>query len=729
MGIRNTRKNRDRFSMKSRLLGEYNMKRLLIILITVMLFACGEKKVEKTQVIISNVVNAPKEIEAKEDILIIPQKLRSKKSHKHGGGILEYTDSRGHRLILPLKQTDVKIDIDSGLAYTTVTQRFTNDTVYNLEAIYKFPLPYNAAITDMELRIGEKIVKSEVKEKQEAKRTYEQAKKAGKKTALLEQERENIFTTSVANFAANETVDITISYMQELNYKKGLYELNFPMVIGQRFIPYTLTTDKLGNIQQHTTVKDANRLNPPLLPKNVKRKHFLSLEVNIDGLDIEKIESNTHDINISNKGDKKQRITLAKGSTIPNSDFNIKIHLKSETTPVVSVLKSQKDGHIYSMLSVFPPKKIQKIIIPPRDVVFVIDTSGSMSGESIGQAKAGLTKCLEMLRPQDRFNIVRYSDDYSSFAPTFRDANGIKLNDAKSYIRELRSGGGTMLKPTLEYVFDMKPKAESIPIIILLTDGDVGNEDSLIKLVKNRLENRRLFTFGIGSAPNEILMKKIAEIGRGESRVIHSHEDISDVMTDFFESIESPILVDIELIWKDKAGKVINMETYPKKCSDLFNGKPIVAFTKSTIEVVILEVRGILNNKKVLYKFDIENSHRNIPTIDKMFGRMKIDNLSYKMIFEDNHNTFDELKKELIEVALNHQLISSFTSRVAVEYTEVEKNDKNGNLVKVLVPVELPKGWQRESFDTATNDAEKVAIGLFLLLAAFILNLVFIRKR
>ncbi len=593
------------------------------------------------------------------------------------------------KLFLPLKKTDVHLEITGGIVSAHVTQIFTNDTKHPLEAVYVFPLPSEATVTGMELRIGERIIKSVVKEREEAKKVYNQAKREGKKTALLEQERPNIFTTSVANFLPNETVEIRLSYMETIEYKKGVYSINFPMVVGQRYVPFG--------------VPDAKRINPPLLHPNIDSEHFLSLNADIKGIPVREIISNTHAINIEENESESQnyRISLANKVTIPDSDFNMKIYLAEKSTPQISVLSSRDDDVCYGLITVFPPTEKSETVSMSKDVIFLIDTSGSMSGESISQAKAGLKHCLKMLRPEDNFTIVRFSSGYSYFSPAMRKAESSAISAAKTYIDGLRADGGTNMQQALEYVLKIPKDQESMKIIVFLTDGDVGNENSLMRLLSQQLSDTRLFTFGIGSAPNEYLMRKMAEIGRGQSRFIHSHEDIGEVMADFFKTLETPVLTDINITWSASDGKAAadDIAYYPNPCPDIFHERPLQVFARYPYGFKgTMVISGLLGQENADYEYPLSDLTKsdNYPAIDKMFGRERIDELMYKMIRTNSGTEKENLKKEVIITALTHQLVSKFTSRVAVEERIDKKPD--GSLVTVKVPASLPKGWNPSKF-------------------------------
>jgi len=346
--------------------------------------------------------------------------------------------------------------------------------------------------------------------------------------------------------------------------------------------------------------------------------------------------------------------------------------------------------------------------VPARDVVFLIDTSGSMDGESIGQAKSGLKRCLGMLRPEDRFTIVRFASDFSWSTPDLRFATEDRLLSSTEYVESLVAEGGTEMQNALEYVLDLLADSERIPMIVFLTDGCIGDEDALMALLAKKLRRGRLFTFGIGSAPNAFLMHKMAEIGRGESRFIRSHEDVGWVMADFFETLASPVLTDVQLLWLDEAGQVVHGgECYPDPCPDIFAGRPIQVVGAFPGMVSGVEIRGMLMGETQIYRETFPPSTEEHPSVARLFGGQRVDELMYRMLRPETPEEKIDLKRDALMTALAYQLVTPLTSRVAVE--EVVSRAPDGSLLSVRVPVAPPKGWNMFQ-STATQD---VALALF----------------
>ncbi len=663
------------------------------------------------------------------------------------GVMCAWTTNGSRRIFLPLKMTDVQLEMDSGIVTATVRQRFVNDTDLPLEAMYIFPLPPGAAVTDMQMQVGDRLIRSVVQEKAEAKRTYEAAKAAGKKTALLAASRPNIFETSLANFMPGETVEIIISYSEVAELRRGLYDITFPMVVGERYYPVP-QPDKTGAIS-NAVANDAIHVNPPVMSPAIDSGHRLSLSLDIYGVPVERISSNTHRIDVTPvvSTPHGRRVVLADVVTVPNSEFNVQIMVKESAELESTFLATEHSGQLHGLLTVFPPVEKQgaggeevesgqlgvesgeagggglenegDFDAPARDVVFLVDTSGSMDGESIGQAKSGLKRCLGMLRPEDRFTIVRFSGDYSWFTPDLRDATSDRIKSATEYVDSLVAGGGTEMQKALSYVLDLLAASDRMPMVVFLTDGCVGNEDSLMLLLARKLNRGRLFTFGIGSAPNAFLMQKIAEIGRGEARFIRSHEDVGRVMANFFETLATPVLTDVTVTWLDEGGNPVkDGECYPNPCPDIFAGRPLQIVGAFAGKVSGVEIRGLLNGERKCYREIFTPCEKQYPAVARLFGLQRIDELMFRMLQPESPEEKIDLKREALMTALTYQLVTRYTSRVAVE--EKVSRDPNGTLKSVRVPVAPAKGWNMFNA-TATNDLLLFLLGAVGLLVSGLL--------
>jgi len=346
---------------------------------------------------------------------------------------------------------DVAMSITGIINRVSVTQSFSNTTDHWQEGIYVFPLPENAAVDHMRLRIGERIIEGQIKEKQEAKKTYQHAKKQGKQAALTEQERPNIFTTSVANIAPHKTVKVEIEYQQIVHYDNGAFSLRFPMVVGPRYIPgkqriegfsgtgWALNTDE---------VADAARITPPVMQPGNKRKNKVTIKIDLDaGLVLEKIVSPYHEIEIDKQAGHYQ-IHLKQESTLANRDFELIWQPHPSVAPKAALFTEERNGDTYAMIMMVPPD-VEKAKTLNREIIYVIDTSGSMGGQSIIQARAALELALTRLKSGDRFNVIQFNSHTSKLFNQSELVTPASLQRALNYVYSLSAGGGTEMVTAL----------------------------------------------------------------------------------------------------------------------------------------------------------------------------------------------------------------------------------------------------------------------------------------
>lgn len=439
-----------------------------------------------------------------------------------GEGSLLYHSSTSQEETVPLVHTDVALDVRGLVAAATVTQQYVNSSSDPIEAIYVFPLPPDAAVYDMEIRIGNRVIHSVVREREEAKRTYEAAKSQGKRAALVEEERPNIFTASVANILPGDRIDVRLRYVEPLKWEDGRVRLVFPMVVGPRYIP---GTDAIGHSgtgwsPDTTRVPDASCITPPVYlgaASGTRPGHDISLRVDLDaGFQTASVNSVSHEIKVSRLSNGRQRVELVTGSTLPNRDFVLEI-AQAKTTRLATALflsPSGSSGDTEFMLAAYPPT-----VAPgrrmPVEMLYMIDVSGSMEGTSIEQARAALLQALDRLSPEDHFGILAFSSGYQEFSPEPMPATGANVAAARQYVQALQAGGGTEMLPALIHLMQKPQTPGYLRHIVLLTDGDLGNEEEIFTAMRQELGNARLYTVAIGSAPNFFLATKMAQFGRG----------------------------------------------------------------------------------------------------------------------------------------------------------------------------------------------------------------------
>lgn len=644
-----------------------------------------------------------------------------------GHGTLLFKHAKQYRKAAQLN-IDVVMNITGMINRIIVTQSFSNTTDVWQEGIYVFPLPENAAVDHLRLRIGERIIEGQVKEKQEAKKIYQQAKKLGKQAALTEQERPNIFTTSVANIGPHETVKVEIEYQQIVDYDNDAFSLRFPMVVGPRYIPGKQRIEGFagtGWALNTGQVPDAARITPPVLPSGSQRKNKVFLKINLDaGLTMEKIYSPYHDIEVDKQAGHYQ-ILLKQESTLANRDFELIWQPYASDVPKAALFTEEMNGYTYALIMMVPPT-VEKTESLSKEIIYVIDTSGSMGGQSIVQARAALELALTRLKPGDRFNVIQFNSFTSKLFNHAKSVNPTTLGQALNYIRGLEAGGGTEMATALHAALANQLNDNSLRQIIFMTDGSIGNEQALFEIIQNELGRSRLFTVGIGSAPNSHFMGRAANFGRGTHTHIGKLDEVQTRMQNLFEKIENPILKDITIDWGqiNSTAKNIapNIESWPQKINDLYRGEPLLITAKAEQLPNEINISGDVAKDNWSSKLTL-NGGQTRQGISTLWARNKI----AALMEQKRDNEFESIKQLIIDTALEHHLVSKFTSLVAVDVTPVRPLDKN--LGSHAIPTHLPAGWDHNKVfgqpfpATATNARPNFIIGILLILFTSILVL------
>ena len=477
--------------------------------------------------------------------------------------------------LAPTLDTDVHIQITGMIARATVRQKFHNNSADWQEGIYVFPLPENAAVDQLRMHIGDRIIEGQIREKQQARKEYQQAKIAGKRASLVEQERPNIFTTSVANIGPDENIMIEITYQQPVRYQNKIFSLRFPMVVAPRYIPgKTVVTGFEGTGWSLNTdqVTDASRITPAVLNpgQNLENEpehstiNPVNLRIDLDaGFLLSNIDSPYHPIDIGIPDKTQYSIQLQHSQVPANRDFVLDWKAEPGNTPKAALFTEEKDADIYSMIMLLPPaSEISPVL--HREVIFVIDTSGSMSGPSIVQAKQALNLALNRLKPGDRFNIIQFNSYTDKLFRFPQSLSHHALRQAHQYVDSLKAQGGTEMAPALRAALlkqdnntaanNHKDRNYDVRQVIFLTDGSIGNEDALFNIIQSQLGDSRLFTIGIGSAPNSHFMNRAAKFGRGTHTYIGNVSEIQSKMKILFSKLESPVLTNIHIQWPENNG-------------------------------------------------------------------------------------------------------------------------------------------------------------------------------
>ncbi len=631
------------------------------------------------------------------------------------GSLLLRTPQPGRYMPAPTVATDVNMRVSGMIARVRVSQRFDNPGNTWTEGIYVFPLPETAAVDRMRMHIGDRLVEGRIKEREEAKKIYHDAKQSGRRAALVEQERPNIFTTSVANIGPGDSVLVEIEYQQSLRYYDGEFGLRFPMVVGPRYVPgrTTLREESLTAFQGNgwsvdtDQVPDASRITPPVLHPAEGAINPVTLSIKLEaGFPLARVESASHAIDVEEDGAGTAQIGFVNGSERADRDFVLAWSPQIGDAPRAALFTEAVGDETYAMLMVMPPEAPPTRGLLRREVIFVIDTSGSMGGASIRQAKRALMFAIERLRDGDRFNVVEFNSSTRLLFSAPRPSSYLSRQQALNWVSALNAGGGTEMRAALEVALDQEAEIRGVRQVVFLTDGAVGNEAALFKLIHQRLGGSRLFTVGIGSAPNAHFMRSAAEFGRGTFTYIGSVSDVGEKMETLFQKLESPVMQGIQIRWPRHADGV---EVFPARLPDLYAGEPLVVTARLSRLNDAVEIEGTRASEIWRVRIPLAGGSDQAG-VGALFGRNKIASL---MQGKTRGADAAIVRRAVIDVALEHNLVSKYTSLVAVDVTPIRPD--NADPVTRAVPVNLPAGWEYEKvFGQAPGTATPASIHLLV---------------
>ncbi|HKG61652.1 MAG TPA: VIT and VWA domain-containing protein [Pyrinomonadaceae bacterium] len=609
-------------------------------------------------------------------------------------GALTAVDGKGKlKAVCPLKHTDVKAEISGFISRVVVTQHFENPFPEKIEAVYTFPLPQNAAVDDMTMIVGNRTVRGKILPREQAQAVYAAAKEDGQVASLLDQERPNIFTQSVANILPGEQVKITISYVETLSYVNGAYEFVFPMVVGPRYIPGAAKPESQGTgfAPDTTQVPDASRITPRAAPAGVRSGHDISLEVALDaGLIIDNIDSKTHPTDIQRPDAHSARLRLKNEETIPNKDFILRYDVAGQAIQDALLTHRSEKGGFFTVI-MQPPDRVTAQDVTPKELVFVLDTSGSMSGFPIEKAKETIKLALDGLYPSDTFNLITFAGDTRILFPQPVPATPANLGKAEAFLNASAGFGGTEMMKAIKAALEPSDDQSYVRIVCFMTDGYVGNDMEIISEVQKH-PNARVFSFGIGSSVNRFLLDKMAEAGRGEVEYVDLKDDGSAAARRFHERVRDPLLTDISIEWNN----LPVADVYPQRIPDLFSAKPLVIkgrYTAAGRGTIRLKgkMAGVDYVRDIAVEFPETMASHDV--LAPLWARARIDDLMGQDFNGAQSGTMRaDLKKTITQLGIEYRLMTQFTSFVAVEERVVTDRGKPR---RIDVPVEVPKGVQR----------------------------------
>jgi Ca-activated chloride channel family protein len=613
------------------------------------------------------------------------------------GALLFPSKEPGSFVEAPRLATDVLIDVNGPIIRTRVTQRFQNPSKGWVEGTYVFPLPENSAVDTLKMQIGDRFIEGEIKAREEARKIYEEAKAEGKKTALLEQQRPNIFTNQVANIGPGETIVVQIEYQSSVHQSGGEFSLRFPMVVAPRYNPdpivQTVDLDPKSGFAVNDPVPDRNKITAPVLdPAENAKINPVTLTVNLNaGFPLGTVTSPFHQTEMQTVDDMARKISLKNSSVPADKDFALSWNAAAGKTPNAGLFRETQNGKTYLLGFVTPPVEGAAAgTYPKREVVFVIDNSGSMAGPSIEQARESLALAISKLRPEDKFNVVRFDDTMEVHFPSLVQATPDNRENAIAFVRGLTADGGTEMLPALEAALGTQGPVEpgALRQVVFLTDGAIGNEAQLFAEISKNRGDARVFTVGIGSAPNTHFMTKAAEIGRGTFTLIGSEDQVAVRMGELFAKLENPVMTDIAVSFDGANAQDIT----PNPMPDLYRGEPVAltAQLDGATPAGKLQITGKTGNQPWRIEMDVAKASEG-KGIAKLWARRKIDDLEANAYAVNDAAALD---KQIEAVALANHLVSRVTSLVAVDVTP--SRPAGEPVVSTDLPLNLPEGWDFE---------------------------------
>ena len=619
----------------------------------------------------------------------------------------------------PSLKTDVVIRITGEVARTQVRQRFVNPADVWLEGVYVFPLPEGSAVDRLIMEVGDRRIAGRILPRKEAEAVYKQAAAEGRKASLLSSERPNVFVTSVANVGPGEAITVEIEYQDRALYRDGRFELRFPMTVAPRYTPGGGETPLVSAPQPtpaaQPTLQPIDHGPTHLLPDpndapgrdlfgpvrkpGGPRQNRLSLAVHLDaGLPLAEVESLYHAVTVEPESDSRRIVTLAEGSVPANRDFVLAWTPRTGAAPKASLFAEEVDDETYLAVTLVPPRlaggsaeagaagtgapTAGKVA---RELILIVDTSGSMQGPSLDQAKRALLLALDRLDADDRFDVIRFDSVTEALFDQPRPADPANLLKAAAYVASFRADGGTEMRPALDLALKQPKSAEHLRQIVFLTDGAVGNETELFATIAARLDDARLFTVGLGSAPNGYFMRKAAEVGRGSATFIGKPEQVAGRMELLFRQLEHPAVTDLAVRWPDNAAA----DALPDPLPDLYAGEPVVVAARLPVGIAgPVALTGRIAGQPWRAELTL-NPHDDVAAgIPALWAGRKVEALDDSLRAGAQP---DAVRQAIVQVALRHNLVTRHTSLVAVDVTPVRP--ETAPLAGGPMPTNLPKGW------------------------------------
>ncbi len=607
---------------------------------------------------------------------------------------------------LPLTSVQISARVADRLAHVTVKETFKNPYTDHLEAVYIFPLSGGCAVSSFEMKVGDRTIVGKVDERQAAREQYAEALQEGKRAALMEQERDDVFTVQVGNLPPGEEVTVTMTYSEKLAYfDNGTTEIRLPLVVAPRYIPgQALNRDNVGDGVELDTdiVPDASRITPPRLAQGVDPKTALNLTVELVGdQTIEDLSCSQHATRVGTSKD-GVKVSLSREDDLLDRDFVLRWRVATDSlqSNFLVYRHPENKDECYGMISLLPPKS-SDIASPPRDVIFVVDRSGSMQGVKMVSAARACSLLLATLGPKDRFAVQAFDNVcewMNQDGDRFIEADETGIEAGNKFLRGISSRGGTEMHRSMqEAISTMKARknqARRLPVIVVLTDGEVGNEAAILKHIQSELADSRVFTIGVDTAVNDGFLRRLASIGGGTATFVQPGAQLEDALSGVGREIGTPLVTGLTV--EDVNCGLDKKSVAPTKLSDLFEGRASSAFFRFSasklkdLKTAKVKVKGQFVDGQPFAE-EVVARIIDVPALAQLWAKSYVVDLEDKYRIASAHEQA-ALHKEIVEVAVAHSLLTKFTAFVVVDHAEIV--NAGGANRKIVQPVQMPAKWE-----------------------------------
>jgi Ca-activated chloride channel family protein len=592
---------------------------------------------------------------------------------------------------LPLIALDVDARVTGVMASIEIAQTFVNTTGTAIEATYIFPLPERAAVHRFRMEVAGRVIEGVVDERGAAREAYDQAIAAGHRAAITEQERSNVFTLRVGNLMPREHATVRLSLVGPLPVDDGEVTFRFPLVVAPRYIPGTaLGGDQagLGTAEDTSLVPDASRISPPVLLPGVAHPVRLGLRVALADAAVHEVASSLHAVTTSLRD---ARVIEVHAGERLDRDFILRWRIDQKELRSSLVCADDADGKAGTFMLTFVPPSTQAMSARPRDVVFVIDRSGSMEGWKMVAARRAAARMIDTLTSRDRFHVVAF-DNVMELVPgpqlvSATDRNRFAAIEALS---KLEARGGTELHDPLRHAVGLLAGGsdERERVVVLVTDGQVGNEDHILRELVGSLRNVRVFALGIDQAVNDAFLRRLAAAGGGLCELVESEDRLDEVMARVHRRIGRPVATELAL---DPVGLDVDRALVaPRKLPDVYAGAPVVVLGRYRGRAparASVDVRGTTFGDPLHFAIARGGEDIDAAALAASWARSHLREL------EDRYATgAHQVESEIVAVSKRFGVLSRFTAYLAVDRAQVV--NPGGYVQQLVQPVEEPAGWE-----------------------------------